>query len=120
MSAHVQVYNPVMNQKVNKQKLNVMGRVITKGVQNLGVYLNNYLIRRVKPSVTGAFECHLDLSELPEGEHLIEIRAIIKHSTHRMRVPFKRVIDASVNQNDAEDPAPDQEVTEADEPEASS
>ena len=69
-----------------------MGRVTTKDVKSLGVYLNNYLVRRVKPSATGAFECHLDLSSLEEGEHQIEIRAIIKHSTQRQRIPFRRIL----------------------------
>lgn len=92
MASHVQVYNPVANQRVKKDKLNVMGRVTNSSVQSLAVFLNNFLIRRIKPSKTGAFECHIDLRELPEGEHQIEIRAVIRHNTQRIRISFYRVV----------------------------
>ncbi len=105
MASHIQVFNPVPNQKVKKTKLNVMGRIHGGKIPTLGVYLNNFMIRRVNPSRTGAFECHLDLGELPNGEHQVEIRAIFAHGTERVIVNFIRLV-AQPPKSEEDDGAP--------------
>lgn len=92
MPSHVQVFNPLPNQKVKRLKLNVMGKIHGGKIPTLGIYLNNFLIRRVNPSRTGAFECHLDLSALSNGEHHVEVRALFGHVTERVMINFVKEV----------------------------
>jgi len=109
VASHIQIFNPLPNQKVKRLKLNVMGRVHGGKIPTLGVYLDNFMIRRVNPSRTGAFECHLDLEELPNGEHQVEIRAIFGHSTERVIVNFVRQIAQPPKKNEEDSASPDSE-----------
>lgn len=88
MPSHVQVYTPIANQRVHRDRLNVMGRTLSPKVTAIQVFLDNFLIRRIKPSQTGAFECRMDLSEAALGEHAVEIRANLGHHTERVLVRF--------------------------------
>lgn len=88
MSRVVQVFNPVHGQKVWRQKMNVMGKVIKPGLQNVSVLLDRRLLRRVKVAHSGMFECRILLDKVPLGKHELEVRAITGHRTERLMVPF--------------------------------
>ena len=87
MARVAQVYNPVHGQRLKRGRLNVMGRVLDKKIQSVGVYLDRALIRRVRVAGSGAFECRMDLSRLNIGKHEVEVRVITGHRTERLVVP---------------------------------
>ena len=61
---NIQIFNPVFNQRVKQKSINLMGRIHLKPLPTgLGIYLNNFLLRRVRPNQNGAFELRIDLSE---------------------------------------------------------
>ena len=110
MSRILQIYNPVHGQKLERARLNVMGRVLDKKVRDLAVYLDRHLIRRVRIGATGAFECRMDLSKIGSGEHEVEVRVVSNNRTERVMVPFIWLGEpVSV-------PEPPVEVDDADEP----
>ena len=88
MSRIVQMFNPVHGQRIDKTRLNVMGRVLDKNIKNVNIHLDRALIRRVRVSNTGAFECRMDLGKLGPGKHEVETRIFAGHRTERMVVPF--------------------------------
>jgi len=94
MSRMLQIYNPVHNQKVDRQRLNVMGRVLDKKVRDITVYLDRALLRRVRLGANGAFECRLDLTRVAAGPHEIEVRIMTNNRTERVMVPFIRIVSA--------------------------
>lgn len=70
--------------------MTVMGRIVDGNRrQQLSIYLNGFLIRKVTPSTNGAFECRVDLAVLPLDEkQVVEIRMFSARGTERIIIPF--------------------------------
>ena len=112
MSRKVQVFNPTHNMKYGKERMNVMGRLLDKGVNHVAVLLDKKLIRRVRASPTGSFECRLDLSGQEPGTHHVEVRVQVGHRTERLQIPF---IYETAAPPDPEPPLESDQLDESDE-----
>jgi len=87
---NIQIFNPVHNQLIKRGSVTVMGRYHGRTMPaGMAIYLDNFLLRRVKPNLNGAFELRVELDNLAPGEHQVEIRAMVGHNTERAIVPFR-------------------------------
>ena len=106
MSRMLQIYNPVHGQRVQRPRLNVMGRVTAKGVRDIAVYLDKALLRRVRLGNNGSFEYRIDLTRVAAGPHEIEVRMMANNRTERVMVPFERVVSATETTDEPSPKAP--------------
>jgi len=100
MATHLRIFTPIANQKITKPKVNVIGRVMSPKIKHMSILLNNFLVRRMRPSRNGAFECRIDISHLENGEHTVEVRSQVGQGTDRVMVTFRKMVEEEVSEED--------------------